>query len=166
MIIHSIRKVTWWMIGRHWRVSFAQEKVRDHRAHYPECSQSGLATVAVRDCGQSETQGQIVRRRRGNWGGERPETLASVSPPPHDLPLGLRRCPESRTSAVATVSEQVICTPGHLVTQVDLETLGRAWLASHSRTIEWFSCELARLGSTVLPPVDASFEFVTGSQEV
>ena len=35
------------------------------------------------------------------------------------------------------------------------------WLRGFSKKIEWFSCELARLGSTVWPPADASFDFVT-----
>ena len=32
------------------------------------------------------------------------------------------------------------------------------WLPGRSRTIEWFSCELA---ATVWPPADASFDFIT-----
>ena len=36
------------------------------------------------------------------------------------------------------------------------------WLRGRSQTIEYFSCELARLGRTVWrPPGDASFDFVT-----
>ena len=35
------------------------------------------------------------------------------------------------------------------------------WLRGRSQTNEWFSCELARLGSTVWPPADARFDFVT-----
>ena len=34
------------------------------------------------------------------------------------------------------------------------------WLRGR-QTIEWFSCELARLGGTVWPPADASFDFIT-----
>ena len=35
------------------------------------------------------------------------------------------------------------------------------WLCGHSQTNEWFSCELAWVGSTVWPPAVASFDFVT-----
>ena len=39
--------------------------------------------------------------------------------------------------------------------------LNLIWLCGRSQTNEWFSCGLARLGSTVWPPADASFDFVT-----
>ena len=35
------------------------------------------------------------------------------------------------------------------------------WLHGRMQTIEWFSCELARLGGTVWAPADARFDFVT-----
>ena len=35
------------------------------------------------------------------------------------------------------------------------------WLRGRSQIVEWFSCELVPLGSTVWPPINARFDFIT-----